>query len=154
MAADKADDVELARHHSSDDNEPHRTASLVSRPFAGRIGGNQQFIVSPGDPSFQSIVDVQPDAAAKFSWKQSFNLRPFSDVELWKQATIEGVGTSLLIYQSGLFSLGLFPALTETSLGPITPATFGAILNALSLTLFIYSGGPVSGWYYLITVES
>ena len=86
-----------------------------------------------------------PDAATKFSWQQSFYLRGFVDIELWKEATIEGVGTCLQIYLAGLYAVGLGPAGSATSLGPITPAIMGSIANFLLITLFIYAGGPVSG---------
>ncbi|OCK74855.1 MIP transporter [Lepidopterella palustris CBS 459.81] len=152
MAATIADDIELVQHH----NHEHIDPALISRPFAGRIGGNQQFTVSPENAEFDKITAKAPDAAANFSWKASLDLRGFSDTELWKQATIEGVGTGLQIYLSSLYSLGLFAALPETSLGPIVPAALGSVTNAVLLPLFIYAGGPVSGGHFnpLITLST
>jgi hypothetical protein len=119
-----------------------RRPSVASRPFAGRIGGNQEFTLSPEDVSFPSIVSKVPDAAPAFSWQQSFSLQAFSDLELWKEATIEGVGTCLQIYLAGLYAIGLGPVTTATALGPITPAAFGAIANFLLITLFICKYNP------------
>ena len=113
--------------------------------FAGRIGGNQQFTISPQDPLYQQVVSRVPDATSKFTWKQSLNLSGFTDIELWKPAVIEGIGTCLQQYISGMISVGLGAIITKTSIGPVTPAAFGAFANMLLVSLFIYSGGPVSG---------
>lgn len=135
-------DVELAELPSNQLRQRRRTTpSVASRPFAGRIGGNQEFTADPDE----SIAKKLPDAAPNFSWKQSFNYSSFTDVELWKEATIEGVGTCLQLYLSGLYSIGLGPAATETGLGPITPTIIGSLANFLLISLFIFAGGPVSG---------
>jgi glycerol uptake facilitator-like aquaporin len=133
--------VELRQRKSRIDRAP----SIATRPFAGRIGGNQEFTVSPDDSDFQSVVTKQPDAAASFTWSESLSIGGFADVDLWKQATIEGVGTCLQTYLGGFYAIGLTPVITETSLGPITPAIFGALANVLLISLFIFSAGPVSG---------
>ncbi|PSN67864.1 aquaporin-like protein, partial [Corynespora cassiicola Philippines] len=157
----RSEDVEMAETGSQSElrqrRKSHgRTPPVASRPFAGRIGGNQEFTLSPSDASFVSIISKVPDAAASFSWAQSFSLRGFADVELWKESTIEGVGSCLQIYLSGLIAVGLGPAGTATSLGPITPAIFGAITNFLLISLFIFAGGPVSGGHFnpLITIST
>lgn len=147
VATAKTSDVELVPHHSHERQDRH-DPDFVSRPFAGRIGGNQQFTVSPEDAQFDEITAEVPDAVANFSWKSSLDLRGFRDTELWKQAIIEGIGTSLQIYISGLYSLGLSSALTETSLGPIVPAALGSMANTVLIALFIYVGGPVSGGHF------
>src|SRR4051812_22612194 len=114
MPASTKDDIELAGHHGDHElrnrkESLQRELSIVSRPFAGRIGGNQQFTISPSDASYHKVVSEVPDATAKFTWKQSFSLRGFSDIELWKQAIIEGVGTCLQIWLAGLYAIGLSP---------------------------------------------
>ncbi|KAF2179031.1 aquaporin-like protein [Zopfia rhizophila CBS 207.26] len=159
MAVSTNEDIELAESHINHELRHRKNShapSVASRPFVGRIGGNQEFTISPGDYSFQTVVSKAPDAAAKFSWKQSFGLRSFADVELWKEATIEGVGTCLQIYLAGLYAIGLGPTGTETAIGPITPAAFGAIANFLLISFFIYAGGPVSGGHFnpLITMST
>lgn len=159
MAA--TEDIELANHTSHNELRQRKKTydhvpPVASRPFAGRIGGNAEFTLSPDSSDYQSVISKVPDAAATFSWKQSFYLSGFVDVELWKESTIEGVGTCLQIYIAGLYAVGLGPAGTETALGPITPAAFGSIANFLLITLFIYSGGPVSGGHFnpLITMST
>lgn len=133
-----------------------RQNSLLSTPFAGRIGGNQEFTVSSSDSDFESVVSKQPDAAARFTWAQSFSLHGFTDIELWKQATVEGVGTCLQTYLSAMYSVGLAHLVTATSLGPVTPAVFGSLTTALLISLFIYAAGPVSGGHMnpLITMST
>jgi hypothetical protein len=126
----------------------HEHPLVSSRPFAGRIGGNQEFVVSAHDASYTSI----PDAAAIFSWHQSFYPRAFADVELWKESFIEGVGTCLQTYLSGLASVGLGSLVTATSLGPVAPAAFGSIVTGILIALFIFGAGPVSGAHFNPTI--
>ncbi|KAH7392895.1 aquaporin-like protein [Pyrenochaeta sp. MPI-SDFR-AT-0127] len=126
----------------------HDGPTLSSRPFAGRIGGNQEFVVSADDASFTSI----PDAAAIFSWAQSFYPRAFADAELWKESFIECVGTCLQTYLSGLASVGLGPLILATSLGPVAPAAFGSIVTGVLISLFIFGAGPVSGAHFNPTI--
>ncbi|PVI01985.1 aquaporin-like protein [Periconia macrospinosa] len=129
---------------------------VATRPFVGRIGGNQEFTVSPDASDFTRVTSKAPDAAANFTWQQSFNLQGFKDPELWKEATIEGIGACAQTYIGGLYSMGLAPALTATALGPITPAVFGSIATAMLIVLFIFAGGPVSGGHFnpLITLAT
>lgn len=132
----------------------HRRRSelnVASRSFAGRLGGNQEFITRDDT----SIVTVADETAA-FSWHQSFHLDAFSDAELWKAAFLECVGTCLLVYTSGLASIGLSRIIQATSLGPVAPAAFGGVINLLLLSLFIFAAGPVSGGHLnpLITMST
>jgi glycerol uptake facilitator-like aquaporin len=156
-----AADLELAEIPSHNDVRQRKGRSshdprANTRPFAGRIGGNQEFTVSPSDSSFVTVTEKVPDAAALFSWRQSLACAAFSDVELWKQATIEGFGTCVQIYIAGLYAIGLIPATTATSLGPIVPAAIGSFMNFLLISLFIYSAGPVSGGHFnpFITIST
>jgi hypothetical protein len=120
----------------------HASLTIASRPFAGRLGGNQGFTSSAA--SFASI----PDAYASFTWQQSLSLTPFTDIELWKESFIECVGTCLQVYLSGLVSAGLWPLGKATSLGPVVPAGLGALVNVVLISLFIFAGGPVSGGHF------
>jgi glycerol uptake facilitator-like aquaporin len=125
----------------------------ATRAFAGRLGGNQEFILDPKDADNISVLKRVPDASPFISLGDSFNLRGFLEVELWKAAVIEGVGTLLLVWitlfiaahsstvpppapspTSGIYSTPIF-------LGPLV----GGITNMIILPLFIYSLGPVSG---------
>lgn len=49
--------------------------AVASRPFAGRIGGNLEFTVSPNASDFGAVTSKAPDAAANFSWRESFALK-------------------------------------------------------------------------------
>lgn len=139
------EDIELAAVSPNSNLRRRRSTvpQVASRPFAGRIGGNQEFIVNRDD----SITRTIPDAAPGFSWKQSFRVSGFVDATLWREATLEGVGTCLQVYLAGLYAIGLIPAVSETDLGPITPAIFASLANIVLVTLFIYAGAPVSGTF-------
>lgn len=147
-----AKDLESTQHvlHRRKHSQSH--LQVASRPFAGRIGGNAEFTVSPDDTSFAKI----PDARPTFTWAQSFHLAAFADIELWKEATIEAVGTCLEVYISGLAAVGLGPLVTATNLGPVAPAAFGSLVNWALISLFIFSAGPVSGGHLnpLVTLST
>lgn len=141
-------DVEASDAHSGlrQRKGEHKSLTISSRPFAGRIGGNQEFTVPAEDASL-------PDAAAVFSWRQSFGLHAFSDVELWKESFIEGVGTCLQTYLGGLAAVGLSPLVRATDLGPVAPAAFGSIVTGTLIALFIFGAGPVSGAHFNPTIS-
>ena len=143
VAMSTSKDLEFARpqnheRHRKKRGKSHAGLTVASRPFAGRIGGNQEFTVSADDASFTRI----PDAAPSFSWAQSFYPSAFTDVELWKESIIEGVGTCLQVYLSGLVSVGLGPLVLATGLGPVAPAAFGSIFTGTLIALFIFGAGP------------
>ncbi|EUC33943.1 hypothetical protein COCCADRAFT_36297 [Bipolaris zeicola 26-R-13] len=144
-------DVEASRVGSGmrQRKKSKKNLAIASRPFAGRIGGNQEFTVPADDTS----VNLLPDAAAVFSWRQSFSPRAFADIELWKESFIEGVGTCLQTYLSGLASVGLGSLVTATALGPVAPAAFGSIVTGTLIALFIFGAGPVSGAHFNPTIS-
>lgn len=144
-------DVEASDAHSGlrQKKGSHKSLTVSSRPFAGRIGGNQEFTVPAEDAS----LTLLPDAAAIFSLHQSLSPRAFADIELWKESFIEGVGTCLQTYLSGLAAVGLSPLLTATNLGPVAPAAFGAIVTGTLIALFIFGAGPVSGAHFNPTIS-
>ena len=63
-------------------------------PFAGRLGGNQEFIVNRYDPDNADLVDQMVDAAPLIPLNKITDLRGFREPELWKAAVMEGVGQS------------------------------------------------------------
>jgi len=69
-----------------------RQQSAVNPPFAGRVGGNLEFIVDREDPQNASLLKKVPDAAPNLSLRESLDLRGFGQVELYKAAMIEGIG--------------------------------------------------------------
>jgi hypothetical protein len=64
--------------------------------FAGRLGGTQTFTVNRNDASNAKLLEEVPDAAAELSLRQSFDLRPFRCLGLWKAAVLEGMGKRCL----------------------------------------------------------
>ncbi|KAF2002992.1 MIP transporter [Amniculicola lignicola CBS 123094] len=147
---------ELRYRKKRDQRYDHGAPELHTRPFVGRMGGNQEYTMDPDDASFVSIISKVPDAGTTFTWRQSIKLDAFSDLELWKEATIEGVGGCLQFYLAGLYSIGLASKVDATALGAVTPAILGALSNWILIALFIYAGGPVSGGHFnpLITMST
>ena len=73
----------------------HHTAetSKVLKPlneatFAGRLGGNQEFLASAGDLD----SDEEPDSVPGMTLRQQLSLRSFRHLPLWKAAIIECFG--------------------------------------------------------------
>lgn len=133
------------------DNSP--PPELASQAFAGRLGGNQEFILDPKNLDNLQALKRVPDASPFITLRDTFNLRGFLEPELWKAAVTEGIGTLLLVWCTGLIaaysSTAPPPQLSPTSgiystpvfLGPLV----GGITNIIIIPLFIYSLGPVSG---------
>jgi hypothetical protein len=72
--------------------EPGGVKAPAVTPFAGRLGGNQEFIVDRDDPANAALLQQFPDAAPQIPWKKLVDLRPLKDIELWKAAVVEAVG--------------------------------------------------------------
>ena len=145
-------DIELAFVEMSPQTNSERT-DPDSHAFAGRLGGNQEFILDPKNLDHISTLKRVPDASPFILLREIFDVRGFLVLELWKAAIIEGVGTLLLVWitvliaahsstvppptpspTSGIYSTPIF-------LGPL----IGGITNMIILPLFIYCLGPVSG---------
>lgn len=69
-----------------------REYQVISRPFAGRIGGSQHFTIESNTVEKEDILKRIPDAAPYLTWSETFDLKPFGESELWKQAWVEGYG--------------------------------------------------------------
>ena len=121
--------------------------------FAGRIGGNQEFIVDRHDPKHAALLARTPDAAPYMSLRESFDLRGFTEIELWKGAFAEGIGTMLIVYLTVWIAIspaGAAPPKPTTPAGVFaTTAFLGALVggtsNFIILTLLIFCFSPVSG---------
>jgi len=123
--------------------------------YAGRLGGNQEFVLDPSDPDAQSVLSKYPDAAPWMSHRAIWSLTGFKQPTLWKAALMEGVGAMALCYLTILF--GASPALNVQPLpvptGPAgifgTVAFLGPLVGALAnipiISLFIFTFGPVTG---------
>jgi len=61
-------------------------------PFAGRLGGNQAFVLDPDASSNSSTINRIPDASPFMTWSEQFDLRGFLQPDLWRAGLAEGVG--------------------------------------------------------------
>lgn len=105
-------DIQRTSRSISDPNLRHRpTEQVVSRPFAGRLGGNQAFTLSEDDPNYDEKLRSTPDAGSGLTWKESLDLNGFRDVELWKQAMLECWASSMLTWVTGLLGFTFAPTI-------------------------------------------
>ncbi|CAK41744.1 uncharacterized protein An13g03480 [Aspergillus niger] len=118
------------------------------QPFVGRIGGNQGIVLDRADPDNAEYLRKVPDAAPLMSARDAFNVRGFTDLDLWRFAVVECVAF-----------ITAWAAATPANVAPPTPSTpagifattaflgplVGAVTNWLLLTLFIFSFSSVSG---------
>ncbi|KAF7187118.1 Aquaporin PIP 1-3 [Pseudocercospora fuligena] len=116
-----------------------RGAKVREHPFAGRIGGNQEFCLDPDDEA----VKQQPDAAPIISISRSLDPSGFLVFEYYKMGLIEGLGTCLLVFVSGAGANAL--TTLGDSVSPMAIALYAALFNWISLTLFVYTTAPASG---------
>jgi hypothetical protein len=63
--------------------------------FAGRLGGNQEFVLDRDDPDNAAFLELVPDAAPMIPIRTMYDLRAFRNVLLWKQAVVEAFGMDL-----------------------------------------------------------
>ncbi|ETN37091.1 uncharacterized protein HMPREF1541_08081 [Cyphellophora europaea CBS 101466] len=120
--------------------------------FAGRVGGNQEFILDRNDPDNRSLLEQNPDAAPMIPLRQLFDLRGLWNVLLWKQAFAEGMGTLILVYATGYMATSPnihTPPPSPTS-GPFSTTSFlgaliGGITSTIFLTIAILTFGPITG---------
>lgn len=135
-------------------------------PYAGRLGGNQEFIVDPSDPDAQSLLERVPDASPWMSYGAIFSPRGFKEASLWKTAFGEGVATLMLCYITIMLSssppLNVQPSPIPTGasgvfgtinfLGPL----LGSITNIIVVTLFIFTFGSITGGHLnpMITIAT
>lgn len=135
-------------------------------PYAGRLGGNQEFVLDPTNPATKDLLHKVPDAAPWMSYRDVWALGGFKEPSLWKPALIEGVGTMMLCFVS--IMLNVSPALniqappnptgssgifgTVEFLGPLV----GSVTNIMLIALFIFSFGAVTGGHLnpMITIAT
>lgn len=60
--------------------------------FAGRLGGNQDFILDRADPDNAPLLEEIPDAAPLIPYQQLLDLKGLLRIALWKQGVLEGIG--------------------------------------------------------------
>ncbi|KAJ5496976.1 hypothetical protein N7463_008963 [Penicillium fimorum] len=115
-----------------------RRFQVASTPFAGRIGANQEFSAHPLEEA--ELLRKTPDAAPLVPWRQMICPNQFIQLNIWKAAFTEGV------------AVGLGKMAGQLDTGPVVPSLIGGLLNALTLPLFIFAAGPVSGGHVNPTI--
>ena len=116
-----------------------------AHPFAGRLGGGQRFTVTG---SLAKSPSRQADAFRDVPWRALIDPKPFLAFRLWRLALIEGVGTSLQVFLSGLLGHALVKTVTETSVGPVFPVALASIAQIFLISSFIYCAGPITGAHF------
>ncbi|PGH04093.1 hypothetical protein AJ79_07193 [Helicocarpus griseus UAMH5409] len=123
---------------------------VASTHFAGRIGANQEFSIRT--PADADVLEKTPDAAPLVPWKQMVNVRQFMQMDIWKSAFVEGVGTLLFVYFTCFLAVGLAAMVNHLVTGPVVPSLIGGLLNTITLPIFIFAAGPVSGGHLNPTI--
>ncbi|PMD22487.1 aquaporin-like protein [Hyaloscypha hepaticicola] len=126
--------------------------NTTTRPFIGRVGGNQGFVLDRHNAANAEILKEQPDSAPCMTLREQFDLRGFRSLGLWKAALIEGIGALMLIYVTIWISISpsSIPAPPTSQLGSFDNAAFigplvGGLTNWFLVTLLTFSLGSVSG---------
>ncbi|KAJ4256167.1 hypothetical protein NW762_009244 [Fusarium torreyae] len=127
----------------------------ATQPFAGRLGANQANVVNTITSENESLLEKQPDATPHMSFRELMDMRPIFNINLWKAALMEGMGSLMFVYITIWASLSpnVIPAPPTAQLGPFNNAAFigpliGGICNFFFTTLFITSFGAVSGAHF------
>lgn len=128
-------------------------------PFAGRLGGNQDFIVDRSDPRNMKVLEKTPDAAPHMSLAEVFDLRAFLSPDHWKWAMLECVASMMNVFitawvtthapapvEAPASQAGVYATLTFFS------PMFGGITNLLLTPLLIYTFSPSSGGHISPTI--
>ncbi|KAF1815632.1 aquaporin-like protein [Eremomyces bilateralis CBS 781.70] len=141
-------------HHDSptDSTEqfdvPNRSYRVINRPYAGRLGGSQKFTISGTTAERQDLLQKVPDAAPYLRLREALNLRPLRDVELWKQALIEGYATTFFVWATavpGLVTKNILDGEDDTPLQKMTLHIISHVTLALVVALLVYATAPISG---------
>ncbi|KAF5670050.1 Aquaporin PIP-type [Fusarium heterosporum] len=126
-----------------------------SQPFAGRLGANQADVVDGATSEDERLLQCQPDATPHMSFRELMDCRPITNINLWKAALIEGIGTLFFVYITiwANISPNVIPATPTQQLGVFDNAIFigpliGGIINLILITLFITSFGAISGAHF------
>ena len=163
-------DVESNANHDRPRSGTVPSYNATVRPFIGRLGGNQGFVLDRHNAANADILKEQPDSAPCMTLREQFDLRGFRSLGLWKAALIEGVGrfsphflhhsslnhsikgALMLIYATIYINLSpsVLPAPPTAQLGVFDNATFigplvGGLTNWFLVTLLTFSLGSVSG---------
>lgn len=96
----KSSRIDVENNASGDANRSNSIVKAPSyntttKPFIGRVGGNQGFVLDRHNAANAEILKEQPDSAPCMTLKEQFDLRGFRSLGLWKAALIEGIGPYL-----------------------------------------------------------
>lgn len=148
-------DHHTRRHHAHLLSTVH---SSSNRPlaggiqFAGRLGGNQSFVLDRADPLNAALLARVPDAAPYMSIPSQLSLHGFLEPDLYRAAFLECIATLLLSYLTIFASVSPSSAPLPPSprYGPFNNASFigpvvGSVVNWLAITLFTFTFSPITG---------
>ncbi|KAJ5881315.1 uncharacterized protein N7473_012368 [Penicillium subrubescens] len=145
--------------HELDAKEDHPYPEPAIPPFAGRLGGNQDFILDRNDPKNVKVLEQVPDAAPCMTVAEIFDLRGFASPDLWKFAMLECVASLMNVFISCWVTTHPLSKTTSptTEAGVYTTVTFfsplfGGITNLLLTPLLIFTFSPSSGGHISPTI--
>ncbi|KAJ5897851.1 aquaporin [Penicillium tannophilum] len=140
-----------------DHDHPHLEPHISS--FAGRLGGNQDFILDRNDPRNDELLEKVPDAAPCMTFAEIFDLKGFCSLDLWKFAMLECVASMMNVFISSWVTTHPMAATTYPTAGAGIYDTvtffsplFGGITNLLMTPLLIYTFGASSGGHISPTI--
>lgn len=113
--------------------------------FAGRLGGNQLFTLTPGSAEYEEVKERIPDAISASTWREIMDLRAFNERRLWEMAIIEGMGVCLQVWSSGCLGRAIAALVPTFSSGPLAPIIVAAVIQFITISLFTFALGPVTG---------
>ncbi|KAK2695641.1 hypothetical protein QWA68_004113 [Fusarium oxysporum] len=147
------DSGDVEARPSSEPSGPHYQS--YSQPFAGRLGANQAYVVEGGTSEDDHLLHHAPDATPHMSFWELMDMRPIKNLDLWKAALIEGIGTLLFVYITIWVNISpdIAPAAPTQRFGSFDNAAFlgpliGGMTNLIFITLFITSFGAISGAHF------
>ncbi|EXK83875.1 hypothetical protein FOQG_11832 [Fusarium oxysporum f. sp. raphani 54005] len=147
------DSADVEARSSSEPSGSHYRS--YSQPFAGRLGANQAYVVEGGTSEDDHLLHHAPDATPHMSFWELMDMRPIKNLDLWKAALIEGIGTLLFVYITIWVNISpdVAPAAPTQRFGSFDNAAFlgpliGGITNLIFITLFITSFGAISGAHF------
>ncbi|TXB97345.1 hypothetical protein FocTR4_00011283 [Fusarium oxysporum f. sp. cubense] len=147
------DSGDVEARPNSEPSSPHYQS--YSQPFAGRLGANQAYVVEGGTSEDDHLLHHAPDATPHMSFWELMDMRPIKNLDLWKAALIEGIGTLLFVYITIWVNISpdIAPAAPTQRFGSFDNAAFlgpliGGMTNLIFITLFITSFGAISGAHF------
>ena len=154
---EKNNDVRLRRSHTPKHTQVQSATTALSSEliatdaFLGRLGGAQRYALPSTSPTTPS---TPADAVRDAPWSAILSPADFRNPIIWKLAFIEGIGTGIQVFLSGVLGVAVLPSATQTSVGALFTVAVVSIVQIFQIALFIYAVGPVTGAHFnpLITM--